>query len=429
MDTADDEQVDELRAEVSTLRERNEELRRIHDATPSQRAGRLVRSTAAFVLIFVGLFAMVLSPLAIFGRNLVLNTDRYVKILQPIASNPGVQNVVIQAVDRQVANNIDIPALVATSLPPRAAPLKGAISSGVTSLINTATTKFVQSSAFETLWVQVNRTAHQQLDFVLTGKAPPGLAAVNIAPNGVVSLDLSSIVTQVKARLVAGGLTVAEKVPVVGATIEIAKISGVEKARRVVRALNTLADWLPWVGLALIAAGIATARRRRRALMRSAGGLAAGMALLGLGLLVARHFYLANVPPSRLPPDTAKFLFDTLVRYLRLGIRLVFVIALLIVVGAWLAGPGDTAVNTRHRTNKWWHSGLAAIGVGSVRLAPAVDRHVKPIRMVIVAFGLLLLVMVDNLSGVALITIAAVVVALLVVVELIRRAKPKTVPA
>jgi hypothetical protein len=367
--------------------------------------------------------------LAIFGRNLVLNTDRYVTILRPIASNPGVQSVVIQAVDRQVASHIDIPALVATSLPPRAAPLKGAISSGVTSLINTATTKFVQSPAFEVLWVEINRTAHQQIDYVLTGNAPPGLGAVNIAPNGQVTLDLSAIVTQVKTRLVNAGLTVAERVPPVGATIEIAKVSGVEKARRVVRTLNTVADWLPWVGLALIAAGIATARRRRRALMRSAGGLAAGMALLGLGLLVARHFYLANIPPSRLPPDTAKFLFDTLVRYLRLGIRLVFVAAVLILIGAWLAGPGETAVKTRHTAGTWWHSGVTAIGEGSVRLAPSVDRHVKPIRIVIVAFGLLLLVMVDNLSGAALIAITAVVLALLGVVELIRRAKPKATTA
>ena len=88
------------------------------------------------------------------------------------------------------------------------------------------------------------------------------------------------------------GLTVANHIPAVGATIEIAQVKGVEKVRKVVRLLNTLADWLPWIGLVLIAAAIALARRHRRTFIISMLGVAAGMILIGFGLLIGRHFYL-----------------------------------------------------------------------------------------------------------------------------------------
>ena len=415
-----------LQREVDELRGRNAELEAIQQASPAQRAGRIARSTAAVILIVVGVLCFTIAPLAIWGRNLVLNTDRYVATLKPVASDPGVQDVVIRAVDNQVNAHIDIKSYISEVLPPRAAQALGPpLQSAVSGLVNTVTTKFVHSDAFQTLWEQVNRLAHQQINYLLTGSHPANSA---VSTNkGKVYLDLSVLVDKVKAQLVAAGLTVASKVPTVGATIEIAELKGLDKARKATRTLNTIANWLPWVGLVLVAGGIATARKRRRALISTALGVGVGMIVIGIGLLIARHIYLDAVPTDQIPRSTAQFLFDTLVRFLRLGIRLVLLVALLVAIGAWVSGPSRAAVATR----RWVSSIPQALGrkVRTGPVGPFVARYAMALRIGVIALGFLILILLDNISVATVITLAVIVVVLLLLIELLRASARQTVPA
>jgi LPXTG-motif cell wall-anchored protein len=406
-----------LERELAQLRGRNAELEAIHRASPAQRAGRIARSSAAVILIVVGVLCFTIAPLAIWGRNLVLNTDRYVATLKPVASDPGVQDVVIRAVDNQVSSHIDIKSYISDVLPPRAAQALGPpLQSAVSGLVNTVTTRFVQSDAFQTLWVQVNRLAHQQINYLLTGSRPAN-AAVS-TNQGKVYLDLSVLVDRVKAQLVAAGLTVASKVPTVGATIEIAQLKGLDKARKATRALNTIANWLPWVGLVLVAGGIATARKRRRALISTALGVGVGMIVIGVGLLIARHIYLDAVPTDQIPRSTAQFLFDTLVRFLRLGIRLVLLVALLVALGAWVSGPSRAAAATRRVVSSVPQTLGRRLSTGPV--GPFVARHAMALRVGVIALGFLVLILVDSVSLGTVITLAVIVVVLLLLIELLR---------
>jgi hypothetical protein len=68
-------------------------------------------------------------PMAIWGRNLVMNSDRYVETMKPIAADAGVQDVVISAVDRRVDENLDVKALLADVPPPRSQVLAGPLQS------------------------------------------------------------------------------------------------------------------------------------------------------------------------------------------------------------------------------------------------------------------------------------------------------------
>jgi hypothetical protein len=71
------------------------------------------------------------------------------------------------------------------------------------------------------------------------------------------------------------------------------------------------------------------------------------MFVLGAGLAVARSIYLSSVPSTLLPPDAAATLFDTLVKFIRDGLRLIAVIALVIAVIAFLSGPAVAGVRGR----------------------------------------------------------------------------------
>jgi LPXTG-motif cell wall-anchored protein len=418
MSEVEDERSPEaLQREVDQLRDRNAELEAIQQASPAQRAGRIARSSAAVILIVVGVLCFTIAPLAIWGRNLLLNTDRYVATLKPVASDPGVQDVIVRAVDKQVTANIDMKAYISEVLPPRAAQALGPpLQSAVSGLVNTVTTRFVQSNAFQTLWVEINRAAHQSITHILTGTIPTNAA---LKTNGdKLELDLSAVVDKVKAQLVAAGLTVASKVPAVGATIQIAELKGLDKARKATRTLNTIANWLPWIGLVLVGGGIATARKRRRALISTALGVGVGMIVIGIGLLIARHIYLDAVPTDQIPRSTAQFLFDTIVRFLRIGIRVVLLVALLVAIGAWVSGPSRAAVATR----RWVSSIPQALGrkLRTGPVGPFVARYAMPLRIGVVALGFIILVLLDSVSVPAIITLAVIVLVLLLLIELLR---------
>jgi hypothetical protein len=68
---------------------------------------------------------------------------------------------------------------------------------------------------------------------------------------------------------------------------------------------------------------------------------------LRLSLAVFRTIYLDAVPAALLPHDAAAVLYDTIVAYLRLGLRTILVLALIIAAGAFLTGQSTTAVRTR----------------------------------------------------------------------------------
>ena len=160
-------------------------LRRARSA--GARVGGIARSAGISIILVLSVICLVLTPVVVWGRNLLLNTDRYVQTVEPLASNPGVQNTVIAAVDAQFQGRIDLKSVLDPVLPPRAAqvlvpPLQGAADS----LVNTVTTKFVQSDAFKTVWQTVNRVAHTQINYLLTGQRPKN-AAVQVAGNGDVT--------------------------------------------------------------------------------------------------------------------------------------------------------------------------------------------------------------------------------------------------
>jgi hypothetical protein len=96
---------------------------------PSHRAkGGGARALASVLLIVAGVLGLVLSPVAIWGRNFVLDTNRYVETMAPLASNsnPGVQDALVARVDGQVEAHMDIASYVDQVLPSRAAELLAA---------------------------------------------------------------------------------------------------------------------------------------------------------------------------------------------------------------------------------------------------------------------------------------------------------------
>ncbi len=416
--SGDSENPTDLAAEVARLQARNEQLEEERQRSPKQKWLHGLRAFAAVLCIVLGVLSLVVSVPAIWGRNLLLNTDRYVDTLKPVASDPGVQDVVVTQVTKQVVSHVDISKLADQVLPTRAAQLLGGpLESAFQGFVRTVTTKFVESAAFEKLWVTVNQLAHKQIVFALTAEVPKN-AATTVSDDGRVVLNLAPIVEQVKERLVGAGLTVAKNIPPVGATIEIANVHGLQKARKATHLLDVVANWLPWLGLAFLAGGIALSRKRRRAVLVSVLCVAGGMVVIGLGITIGRNIYLANIPTDVLPRSTAGYLFDTLVRYLRWGLRLVLLVAVLIAIGVWVSGPGRAAASLRRgvdRGPEWLGAKLDSGPVG-----PFVVAHTQALRIGAVTLMVLILFLIDRPSLGTVIVLAVILALLLLIIEVLR---------
>ncbi len=416
--------------ELAQLRARNAALEAKQNASFGRKAAHFGRAFGSTLLIVLGVLCLVLSPVTIWGRNLVLDTDRYVQTLEPLASDSGVQQTLVNVVSTQVSTRVNVGDLLQqTSLPPRAIKaLEGPIQGAVNSLVTNVTTKFVESKAFHKLWVTLNRVAHTQLVYLLTGERAKDLS-ITISDSGVMTLNLAPVVDEVKKRLVAAGLTVANKVPAVGATIKIADVKGLKKAQTATRYLDDLANWLPWIGLVLCAGGIAAARHRRRAVIVSALSLGAGMIVIGVGLLIGRNLYLDGVTSANLSRATASSIFDTLVRFLRWGIRLVLLVALLVAFGTWVSGGSKGARSLRRNTVRAPRALGAKLNSGPV--GPFVERHATPLRVGIVVLMFMILLLIDAPSIGDVIWLAVIAVLLLLGVELLRSSagRARTDPA
>src|SRR5688500_17990163 len=109
-----------------------------------------------------------MSLIAAFVRATVINTDRYVDTMAPIARSPDVQRAVADKLDGAIDSRVDFDALLSEALPPRADALAPALSGGLQSAIRSRLDAFVASDDFANLWDEANRRAHSRVLALLT---------------------------------------------------------------------------------------------------------------------------------------------------------------------------------------------------------------------------------------------------------------------
>ena len=407
-------------------------------ADPGPAGRQRWRTIVAVVLIVLGCVLAPLAGVAVWARNQVTNTDRYVRTVAPLASDPAIQTAVADQITAQVFAYLDVQgltnqavdALAAQGVRPQLADqlrgFAGPLTSGIQGFVRTEVGKIVQSQAFADAWVQANRVAHQALVKALTGQ---GDGAVTVA-NDTVSVNLAPFIQTVKQRLVEGGFGLAARIPEVDASFVLFDVKNLTRAQAAFNLLNTLGIWLPVIAIALLGIGVAVATDHRRALVGAAVGVAVGMVVLALTLAVFRTIYLDAVPAEVLPHDAAAAAYDTIVAYLRLGLRAVLVLALVVAAGALVTGPSATAVRTRQRL-------AAAIGRlrggaedAGLRTGPVgtwVDANKQLLRIGAVTLAVLALVFWGQPTGKVILLLAGLLLVALALIELLGQPPQPTV--
>jgi hypothetical protein len=391
-------------------------------------------------LIVVGCVLAPLAGVAVWARNQVTNTDRYVRTVAPLASDPAIQQAIADQITTQIFTYLDVrgltnqtvDALAERGLRPQVADqlrgFAGPLASGIQGFVRTEVDKIVQSQAFADAWIQANRVAHQALVKALTGQ---GGEAITVEGD-TVTLNLAPFIATVKQRLVASGFGLAARIPQVNASFVLFDVKNLTQARSAFDLLNTLGIWLPIIAIVLLGIGVVVAKDHRRALVGAAVGVAVAMVGLGLSLAVFRTIYLDAVPAAVLPHDAAAVLYDTIVAYLRLGLRTILVLALIVAAGAFLTGQSTTALRTRQRRT----SGIGRLRGGTehagCRTGPVwtwVYADKQLLRIAAVTLATLALVFWGQPTGKTILLLAGLLLVALALIEFLGQPPQRTVVA
>lgn len=344
-----------LVAELEALRRRNAELESRVASAPRRRPAINWRAVASATLVILGCVIVPLAGLSVWARNVVLDTERYVETVTPLASNRAITSAVSARVSARLIALLDADTRAREALPPRAQFLAAPLAIQVDGIVKSATDRVVASGQFREFWVRGNRLAHAQLAAVLTGR---GSEFVMVG-SGTVAIDLGAVVARVKQLLIAEGLGIAARIPAVDEQFVILQSPELARAQRAVDLLQTLAVVLPVLTGLLLLTGIALARSRMRALTRAAVGVALAATFLLAAIAIGRYFYLDAVDSVIVRPGVAEAFYDTMLRFLRSGARTLIIISLGVAVVAWFCGSAPGAVRLRRS--------VAAVGRGAAR--------------------------------------------------------------
>jgi hypothetical protein len=432
-DAKGDDLTDDERAELQRLRAEVVKLRNHPpgEAASGRRRHLGWRAPVATVLIVVGCLLAPLSVFAVWTANQVSNTDRYVENVAPLIHEPSIQRAITNDITTQITTRLNVKGLTeqaAGALTKRGLPRVGALlnnfsgqfASAVYGFIHTQVAKIVASPRVANLWVQVNRQVHAQLVKALSGQAN---GAVTISNNQVV-LNLGPFINVVKRDLANRGFTIITKLPNINPTLALFSAKYLVKAQQGYRLLNDLKWALPILTLVLLGLGVYIARSHRRALIGAGLGLAASMVVLGLGLTIFRGVYLNSVPPRVLPADAAAVLYDTLIRFIRDGLRVLLVVGLIVAIAAFFSGPSVTAVRTRGAFKSgfdWLRRSGEHAGVSTGPVGRWTYTYRKALRITAVTIAALVFAFWGQPTWVTAVVIAIVLLVVLGLIELIGR--------
>jgi hypothetical protein len=370
----------------------------------------------------------------------IVETERFVAALAPLADDPAVQDRIILEVTALVDEQIDISGVTsdllsglgdALELGDRARDaldlVSEPIAAGVRALVEDVVGEVVRSPAFSSAWASSVEVLHTQGIRLLSG-SPDSLLALD--RDGTLRLPLGPIVAEVRAALVAQGVPFAAAIPDIDRSIVIAEVPNLALARVVFQVGVTVGAWLPWIAAGLIIGAIMLAPRRP-AMLRTLGVLAAIVtALLAIGFALGRTVLTAYVGPDS--SAIAGAIYDAVLGYATSTILALLVVALIAGLVGWWLGASPTMTRWRTALATQFAAARAArerTGFSLGGFGVLLHRHREPVRYALLALAAVPALVTPPLSVLSVLASAALGAGLLVLLEVLRtEPAPEPVP-
>jgi hypothetical protein len=308
---------------------------------------RRTRAIVAWVLIVLVSLLVPLSVVTVWAVHTITDTDTYVATLAPVAKEKVITDYVAVRATDALFSRLNVQNRIENALPSKAQFVAAPITNTLKGFVTTQFKKVLQSTWFQNLWNTVNRRTHSAVVDVLSGNKPPAQTKAQ-----AVAADLTPVLLQGISALDQHGVTAFDSlVPRLQAghvlTLNVVSPAQLSRAQRAFQLAKDLGYWMPLITFFLIAAGLAVALNRRKALLRMAIGVLIGtlvhLALLALG----RTFVINHADKHNVSPSVTSALYDTLTRFLTDTLREVVIVAIVVAVVAWLVGPARPARQLR----------------------------------------------------------------------------------
>jgi hypothetical protein len=300
------------------------------------------RKIAVWTLVVVASLLLLVSSLTIWVKRQALDTNNWTNASGQMLANDEIRGQLsIYLVDTLFTNS-DATARIQQALPPDRAALAPVITGALRNFAVQAADRLLATPQAQKLWEEANKRAHQNLLAVLNGDDVGRFQTAN----GSVVLDLSPVVQQLKDRL---GLTGERLSPDAGriTVLNSDQLSTAQTSLKVIKALSVI---LAVIVLFLYGLAIYLAAGHRRRVLRAS---AVSFVVVGVILLVVQKLVGNQVVDSLVPTDAvrpagrAAWIIGT--ELLR-GIAVALIAyGLIVLIGAWFAGPTRWATAGRSR--------------------------------------------------------------------------------
>lgn len=321
---------------MSTVGEVDDGADVVDDAVTAPRPKRW-RRIVAVLLVVLAAFLAPLTVTAVWLHDRILSTDGYVETVTPLVNDPAVTDALANRIVTELFAATDLEKRVTSALPGPVDVLGPALTGSLRNLATATTERFLESDAFERLWIRANTVAHEQIVAMFSGKGK----AVSQHDDAIV-LDLGVVADAVRDKLVDRGVGVLKRVPIPEGSIEITLLQSdlIPQLQTTFRVLDDLATVLPILFVVIVVAAIGVAPRRRRIVVGLGFGVAASTALLTVGVDLGRRVTVDQADQASLNTDATKAVYDALVVALRDWSSYVIAVSLLVAVAALVSSPG-----------------------------------------------------------------------------------------
>ncbi len=298
-----------------------------------------LRRTVAAILVVATLVGFV-SVFAVWAKRQLLETSTYTETSTKLLENEDIRTAVAGFLVDELYANVDVQAELAKRLPPQLKPLAGPAAGGLRQLADRAAITALERPRVQQAWAKANENAHATLLNLIEGGG-----SVVSTQGGDVTLDLGTLVARIGAQ---AGIDVAGKLPPDVGQLEIVSSDQITFVQDLVNLLQKLALILPLAALALYGLAIYLAKGRRRETLRTVGFCFIGIGIAVIaGRSLAGNYVVGALTTTATVEPAANSAWDILTSLLQgIGVAMIGY-GVVVILSAWLAGPGAAARELR----------------------------------------------------------------------------------
>jgi hypothetical protein len=313
-----------------------------HPPVAAVEAPSRARAVGTYALVVLAGLLLFLTTFAVWVDRVALNTKVFADTSSELIEDESIRRAVATRTIDEIYDAVDVEEELEGPLPEDVESLAGPTAATLRQVGPDIVERALRQPRLQRLWRDAVSRSHATLVEVLGERS--GTVS---SEEGVVTLDLGDIVLEAADRIGVRD-TVEERIDADTGRIEVLRSDDLDTAQDAFRLLNASAWVLPILTLCVFGLAVGLSGGRRRLTLRAIGVAVFLAGVIGLLAANATGWYVVGeLTTDRESHAAGEDAWDIVTELLRGSFRLQIVIGLLVLLAAWIAGPGRRSVAVR----------------------------------------------------------------------------------